>query len=147
MAQLGQLEVKVEQAGIRLLNTAGEIIDHITWDQVKHLLMPALRHHAPDDPGAPAPAADVAQAPPAAFTTIPTDVLDELKTLFGSWFQTQVDGIRAEVGAELDKLHARIDALGSDVSDDQGVTSPGAPAKKAAAPRAKKTAAPQAAPK
>lgn len=145
MAQLGQLEVKVEQAGVRLSNGLGEVIDHLSWDQVKHLLVPALRHHSPTvlepptkpDPE-PAPEAETSDAGGTTPTADVQQLPDELRDLFSTWFQGELDGLRAEFGKELTTLHGRIDTLWDKAA--QTTTATAAPRKAVASKTARKPA-------
>lgn len=145
MAQLGQLEVKIEQAGVRLSNHLGEVIDHLSWDQVKHLLVPALRYHSPSVLAEPDATGTEAEAE--AGTAAAGDVKqlpDELRDLVSTWVRGELDGLRAEVGKELDAVHARLDALTGDQVESSAVTTTEAApaaAKKTAPRTARKTAA------
>lgn len=47
MTTLGHLKVSVEQEGVRLYHEAAGWLDHLSWQQVEHLLIPAIRQVAP----------------------------------------------------------------------------------------------------
>lgn len=152
MSQLGQLEVKVEQEGIKLIHAAGNWIDHLSWAQVEHLLAPAIREVAPRslDGGDTEPPTIEAQDDPEDQTEgviiLPSTVLDELRNHFSTWFGAELGGIRAEFGRELEKVRARIDSLadGDQEDGDTVTTTVAAPASAkpaATGPAARKPAA------
>lgn len=139
MSGLGHLKVSVEQEGIKLYHEAGQWLDHLSWPQVEHLLVPAIRAVAPGVlstvgtvahdvetiAGDIATATGTDQAPAGGFTTLPTDVLEELKSLFGQWFDDGLNKLRAEVGKELDDIRQQLPADGNDAAPADATPSEG----------------------
>lgn len=135
MSHLGQLEVRVEQEGLKLYHAAQDWADHLTWDQVRHLLLPAIREVRPDVLAPAAAGASTAEKVEHAAAAAVADGADS-----GESFE---DWARREIGALGRQVAAHSGALGDVVKDVEGLK--GAPTKKAAAaaPRAaRKSAAP-----
>lgn len=129
MSHLGQIEVRAKQEGLQLVHAAGDWVDHISWDAVKHLLLPAIAEAkpgiltAPDAGSVPVQGGEQGEEqsqpePPAnAFTTLPTDVLEELREHFSDWFHAELNVVQKDVASLAERVSLHSGAIGDVLKD------------------------------
>lgn len=138
MSSLGQLEVKAEQEGLKLYHAAADWTDHLTWDQVRHLLLPEIKAARPDVLAAPAADASTAEKVEHAAAAAFEDGAGSGES-FEDWTRRQL----GELGRHLSAHAATIGSVVKDVQvlkasggdADAGGAVTKTPAKKAASSR------------